>query len=114
LLLIPIVRQQGWFKQQKTVEVSNTETPYIPGLTVTEATLDPKTRTVKGVITNGTDKTMDDVQVSFDARMGLVQVGLLVARIPQLGPHQSARFETNPMAPNGREYVLREVTGNPR
>jgi len=114
LILIPVAKQKGWFSRQRPVDGPPTVTGYIPGLTVSESTVDPASRTVKGVVTNETDKTMDDVEISYEVHAGLPQVGLLIARIPQLGPHQKAKFETNPMPRNGWEPVLREVTGNPR
>ncbi len=91
------------------------ETSYTPGLTVAEATLDHKSRTIKGVVENRTEKTMDDVEVSYDLRDDqYASTDRPVVRIGSLKPYQSARFETGKLSPTGFQWSLLSLTGRSR
>ena len=115
LILIPVAKQRGGLRQEKPVENTVTDTGYVPGLVVSEATVDRKSRTVKGIVTNGTDKTMDDVTVTYYVRDDAgAEAGEISAKIGRLAPHQNAHFESTPMDPRGADPVLRYVTGIPR
>src|SRR5579872_6945385 len=68
LAIVPFARQRTWVRSEKITEVPATDTGYVPGLVVTEASVDRKSRTLKGIVTNGTDKTIDDVTVTYFVR----------------------------------------------
>jgi hypothetical protein len=108
VIIVPLVTRNK--RSDKLDVVSSPVAANVEGLTIKEAGLDPGSRRVKGLLENGSDKVMRDVQVSYDVRTGFQGMGIIVAKVPSVAPHQTARFETDPMPAGGKEFLLREVT----
>ena len=64
---------------------------------------------------NRTEKTLDDVQVSYEVRDYHGElIGLPVVKIGSLKPQESARFETGKLPPSAIHWVMHSLTGTPR
>ena len=84
-------------------------------LVIAEASLDLATRTIVGSVKNTSKSSFKDVQVSYNIRDATGrEIGATLATIAGVGPNETARFRTDPLPENGREFVLREVAGTAR
>ena len=114
LIVIPLVRHPAARMHQSPVFRPVEEGRYSPGLTVDEAILDPHSRTIKGVVENRSDKTVDDVEVAYDVRDERARLtDRPVVSIGSLKPHQSTRFETARLSSQA-QWSLWALTGRPR
>jgi hypothetical protein len=122
-ILIPLVHKSGWLGRRSGSSSAVAGAPAgaaetisaAPGLSLKEANLDLKTRTIKGTVENPTATTYNKVYVSFRVfGTGGTVIGIMEATMADMAGKQSAHFETNPMPAGGKEYDLRELTGTPR
>lgn len=114
LILVPVALQKGWIgrRHAETSAISNSGPS---GLTIAEATLDPSSRTIKGVVKNTSKNAFRDVQVSYYIRDAAgLEAGTILGTVAEIAPNGSAIFQTDPLPTNGKEFVLREVVGTPR
>jgi hypothetical protein len=114
LLLVPIGLQNGWIGRKRG-DTSTSSNSGPSGLIISEAGLDVPSRTIKGIVKNTSKTAYRDVQVSYYIReAGGVEAGTILGVIASIGPNETAGFQTDPLPPNAREFVLREVAGTPR
>ncbi len=116
LILIPIGKDQGWFKRATVVKEPVAVTKaFNPGLEVIEAHFEPRTRVITGSVRNTSGQVYQDVRVSYDIRDRRgIEAGIVEAAIPQVAPKQTAVFRTNPLSAQGVMWALREISGDPR
>jgi len=116
LILIPLAKQNGWFQRPVAMSTGAPAVPsFVSGLELTEAFFDPPSGTIKGKVENKTGRGYRNVDMSFDVRDGSnMEAGLVTASISQLGPHESASFQTTKLASSGRLFLLRELVGEPQ
>jgi hypothetical protein len=113
LIFFPVAQDNGWFKRRikeaPVAEVHSSE------LVLDEVQLQKATRTLKGFVVNRSGKAYKDVVVSYsmsDVNGG--DLGVIMATISTVAPHQRAAFETDPMPEKAMTYGLREIVGTPR
>jgi hypothetical protein len=71
-----------------------------------------RSRTVKGVVVNQSDKTYNNVVVSYVMRDSHGSfIGAVGATVPQVAPHARASFETDAISKDFSSYDFREIHG---
>jgi len=114
LVFVPIALQKGWIGR-KQMDTSTISSAGPSGLVITEAALDASSRTIKGMVKNTSKNSYGDVQVSYYIRESSgVEAGTILGTIDHIGPDETAAFQTDPLPPKGKQFVLREIVGTPR
>ena len=116
LILIPVARDQGWFKRQMVVEEPTTATKaFNPGLEILDAHYDQNSHEIIGTVRNSSRQVYANVRVSYDIRdKHGIEAGIVEGAIPQVAPNQTATFKTSPLSAEGTMWALREISGDPR
>jgi hypothetical protein len=85
---------------------------YIEDLELSEVAVDATTQRLKGVARNTSARAYDNVHLIFRTVDDKGERGVAEAEIRHIEPHSTARFETQPLPVNSREYTLPpEITG---
>ena len=83
-------------------------------LVVSKSNLNPTTRRIEGLVTNNSERSYSNVQVSFYLpSRDLSEAHIATATIRGLGPHGSAKFATEPLDPDLKQWLLRDIKGTP-
>jgi len=114
MIVVPVAIQQS-LVALRAIDKSALPLATPSSLVIAEASLDLATRTIVGSVKNTSKSSFKDVQVSYNIRDAAGrEIGTTLATIAGVGPNEIARFRTDPLPENGREFVLREVAGTAR
>jgi hypothetical protein len=81
-------------------------------LALTESAMNQKTRRIEGIVSNSSDRLYTDVVVSFYlADHKLNNTSPVSAVVSKLGPHESARFATEPIAVEFKQWIVKRISG---
>jgi hypothetical protein len=115
LIVVTLVKMPQATRKRPPETLSPEESRYTPSLSIAEAALDPHSRTIRGIVENRTEKTIDDVQVSYEVRDFHGELmGVPVVKIGSLKPHQSFRFETGKLPASVTQFDMHSLLGTPR
>ncbi len=119
------VIEQRWFKDPPPTSVPP---PPNPGevfdaikekmapidLVLSKSSLNATTKRIEGLVTNNSERPYSNIQVSFYLpNRNMADSEVATVTIERLGPHDSARFATDPLNPDLKEWSLRDIKGTP-
>jgi hypothetical protein len=84
-------------------------------LVLTKSALNPATSRIEGIVTNTSERRYSNVEIVFFVSLSdLVQGTTTVVRVPNLDPHGNARFATDQVDRNIKEWAVQSIGGTPR